>query len=98
VEKCRDTQEIQLTFLLYCNRNSDKEVLVLVTLSLSYSELHLNKAASTLTGYEPSQLESSLTHCLQRQIPSYVQLDSTVSQRYKGILSKMNYLTSATPE
>jgi hypothetical protein len=52
---------------------------VLVTLSLSYSELRLTKATGTLTGYESSQLESSLTHCLQRQIPSYIRLDSTRS-------------------
>jgi len=52
---------------------------MLVTLSLSYSKLRLTKAAGTLTGYEPIQLESSLTHCLQRQIPSYVRLDSVHS-------------------
>jgi hypothetical protein len=50
---------------------------VLVTLSLSHSELRLTKATGTLTGCESSQLESSMTHCLQRQIPNYVRLDST---------------------
>jgi hypothetical protein len=58
---------------------SDEEVLVLVTLWLSYSELRLTKASGALTGYESSQLESSLTRCLQRQIPSYVRVDSTQS-------------------
>jgi len=55
---------------------------VLVTLSLSYSELRLTRPTGTLTGYESSQLESSLTHCLQRQILSYVRLTPlTVPQR-----------------
>jgi hypothetical protein len=65
---------------------------VLVTLSLSYSELPLTKATGTLTGYESSQLESSLTHCLQRQMPSYIRLDFTLSATEVQMNSTQNKL------